>query len=52
MERAADPRASYGLPFPEAGDVAVLLLQEKTVFGSCNYNNQNGLNGLAHGVLL
>lgn len=34
-EGTVDPHAAYGLCFPQTGDVAVLLLQEKTVFRYC-----------------
>lgn len=52
MEGTVEPHTAYGLCFPETGDVAVLSLQEKTVFRYCKYNNKNGLSGFLHGVPL
>lgn len=52
MVGTGDPHTAGGLCFPETGGVAVLLLQEKTVFRYCKYNHENGLNGSLHGALL
>lgn len=52
MEGTVEPHTAYGLCFPETGDVAVLSLQEKTVFRYCKYNNKNGLSCFLHGVPL